>query len=76
MPLGELASFYGLKLPARFAKATAAELFDARFDEQVQIGDRLALGNAVLVVRSVEEDRVAQVGLKFAGMGERLIGGR
>ena len=76
VPLGELASFYGLKLPARFAGATAAELFDARFDEQVQIGDRLALGNAVLVVRSLHDDKVAQVGLKFAGMGERLIGGR
>jgi cell volume regulation protein A len=75
-PLGEIAAFYGLKIPPRFARATAADLFDQRFDEQAQVGDRLALGNAVLVVRSLEEDKVAQVGLKFSGVGERLIGGR
>ena len=74
MPLGELAAFYGLKLPARFAASTAAELFDERFDEQAQVGDRLALGRAVLVVKSLRDDRVAQVGLKFAGVGERLLG--
>ena len=75
VPLGELAKFYGLTLPARFATATAAQLFDERFDELPQVGDRLALGKAVLVVRSLKDDRVAQVGLKFAGVGERLIGG-
>jgi len=75
VPLGELAMFYGLKLPPRFAASTAAHLFDERFDEQAQVGDRLALGNAVLVVRSLKDDRVAQVGLKFAGVGERLIRG-
>jgi cell volume regulation protein A len=76
VPLGELAAFYGLAMPTRFAAATAAQLFDERFDEQAQIGDRLALGKAVLVVRSLKDDRVAQVGLKFAGVGERLLGGR
>ena len=76
VPLGELASFYGLVLPSRFDAITAAELFDKRFDEQPQIGDRLALGKAVLVVRSLKDERVAQVGLRFAGVGERLLGGR
>jgi cell volume regulation protein A len=76
VPLGELAAFYGLQLPSRFDHATAAELFDQRFDELPQVGDRLTLGKAVLVVRSLKDDRVAQVGLKFAGVGERLIGGR
>jgi potassium/hydrogen antiporter len=76
VPLGELAAFYNLSIPARFAAATAAELFDERFDEQPQVGDRLALGKAVLVVRALKDDRVAQIGLKFAGVGERLIGGR
>ena len=76
VPLGELAAFYGLKLPSRFDHATAAQLFDQRFDELPQVGDRLTLGKAVLVVRSLKDDKVAQVGLKFAGVGERLIGGR
>jgi cell volume regulation protein A len=77
VPLGELAAFYGLSIPARFAGATAAQLFDERFDEQPQVGDRLALGKAIiLVVRSLKDDRVAQVGLKFTGVGERLLTGR
>ena len=41
VPLGELAAFYGLSIPARFATTTAAQLFDQRFDEQAQVGDRL-----------------------------------
>lgn len=76
VPLGELATFYGLKLPQLIAGSTAAELFDERFDEQPQVGDRLALGRAVLVVRALKDDRVTQVGLKFSGVGERLISGR
>jgi cell volume regulation protein A len=76
VPLGELATFYGLAVPARFSGSTAAQLFDERFDEQAQVGDRLPLGGAVLIVRSVDGDRVTQVGLKFAGLGERLLSGR
>jgi NhaP-type Na+/H+ and K+/H+ antiporter len=41
----------------------------------VQVGDRLMLGRAILVVRSLRDDRVAQVGLRFAGVGERLLSG-
>ncbi len=75
VPLGELAAFYGLKIPPRYAEQTAADLFDERFDETPQVGDRLALGRAVLVVRALQSDRVAQVGLKFSSVGERLLGG-
>ena len=75
MPLGELAQFYGLKLPARYATYTAADLFDQSFDGAPQVGDRLSLGRATLVVRAVGEDRVERVGLKFSGFGERLITG-
>jgi len=77
VPLGELASFYGLQIPPRFNASTAAQLFDERFDEQPQVGDRLALGKAVmLVVRTVKDERVVQVGLKFASVGQRLLGER
>ena len=75
VPLGELATFYGLSVPARFARSTAAQLFDERFDEQAQVGDHLALGPALLIVRSLDGDRITQVGLKFAGLGERLLSG-
>ena len=73
--LGELAQFYGLHIPKRFAARTAAQLFDERFDEQPQIGDRLALGPATIIVRAMKDDRVAQVGLEFVSLGERLISG-
>jgi cell volume regulation protein A len=62
VPLGDLASFYNLSIPSRFSATTAAQLFDERFDEQPQVGDRLALGKAVLVVRTLKDDRVSQVG--------------
>jgi cell volume regulation protein A len=75
VPLGELAKFYGLSLPARVSKYTAAQLFDERFDRDPQVGDRLAFGRAILVVRSLADDRVAKIGLRFAGVGERLISG-
>jgi cell volume regulation protein A len=75
VPLGELASYYGLPIPSRYAASTAAQLFDERFDEQAQVGDRIALGPAMLVVRRLDEDRIVQVGLKFTGVGERLITG-
>lgn len=75
VPLGELAKFYGLRIPKRIARATAAELFDERYDRDPQVGDRLAIGSAILVVRSVKDDRVAKIGLRFAGVGERLISG-
>lgn len=75
VPLGELASFYDLKIPPRYGKQTAAELFDERFDESPQVGDRLALGRAVLVVRALDDDKVKQVGLKFSSVGERLLEG-
>lgn len=75
MPLGELSQFYDLKLPPRFAAISAADLFDERFDGNPQVGDRLALGRALLVVRALREDRVERVGLKFTGLGERLITG-
>lgn len=76
VPLGALAQFYDLALPARFAERTAADLFDQRFDGQPQVGDRLALDRgAELVVRSLGDDRVAEVGLRFSGVGERLFRG-
>ncbi|PNS08847.1 potassium/proton antiporter [Solilutibacter silvestris] len=74
-PLGDIAEFYGLNLPKRFAKHTAALLFDERFDEQPQPGDQLSIGNAILTVHRLHDDRVAQVGLRLVPLSERLLGG-
>jgi len=42
---------------------------------RIALGDRLALGRATLVGRSLEDDRIAEVGLKFPGIGDQLITG-
>ncbi|MGY0504720.1 potassium/proton antiporter [Luteimonas sp. e5] len=73
--LGELARFYDLRIPRRYADRSAAQLFDERYDEAAQIGDRLSLGPATLIVRAIENERVTQVGLAFVSLGERLISG-
>lgn len=74
-PLGDIAAFYGLHLPKRFAAHTAARLFDERFDEQPQPGDQLSIGNAILTVQRLDGERVAQVGLRLVPFSERLLGG-
>lgn len=63
VPLGEIAAFYGLPIPPRYAAHTAAEMFGSRFEGEVHIGDRLRLGPATLVARRVEDGRAVQVGI-------------
>jgi potassium/hydrogen antiporter len=74
IPLGALAEFYDLAIPPRHAERTADQLFAERFDGEPQIGDRLRLGPAMLVVRDLVEEKVARVGLKFETVSARLFG--
>ena len=74
IPLGALAEFYDLVVPPKHVQRTAAELFAERFDGEPQVGDRLRLGQATLVVRDLDDERVAMVGLKFEGVSEALFG--
>lgn len=74
IPLGALAEFYDLVVPPKHVQRTAAELFAERFDGEPQIGDRLRLGLATLVVRDLDDERVAMVGLKFDGVSQALFG--
>ncbi len=74
VPLGGLGAFYGLAVPKKYADYSAAHLFDRRFDGRPQIGDRLALGPAILIVRTLKDDRVDQVGIKFTGVGAHVFG--
>ena len=74
VPLGALAEFYDLAIPPRHAERTADQLFAERFDGEPQIGDRLRLGPAMLVVRDLVEEKVARVGLKFDTVSARLFG--
>jgi cell volume regulation protein A len=74
VPLGALAEFYDLAIPPRHAERTADDLFAERFDGEPQIGDRLRLGPAMLVVRDLVDEKVARVGLKFQTVSARLFG--
>jgi potassium/hydrogen antiporter len=74
VPLGALAEFYGLVVPPPLAGCTAGELFARRFEGEPQIGDRLRIGQAMLVVREVRDDEVTMVGLKFGSVGATLFG--
>jgi cell volume regulation protein A len=74
-PLGLLGELYGLEPGEEARGLTVAELFAARFDGQPEIGDRLPLGEAELVVRELEDDRVARVGLVIDELAAPLPGG-
>jgi cell volume regulation protein A len=74
LPLRALADFYGLAVPAALADLSAADLFAQRYDGEPQVGDRLRVGAATLVVRELQDDHVAQVGLKFGAVGSALFG--
>jgi cell volume regulation protein A len=63
--LGELAGFYGLPIPPRYAAHTASEMFATRFEGEVHIGDRIALGGATLVARRIRDGRATEIGIVF-----------
>ena len=65
VPLGELAGFYGLPIPPRYAAHTATEMFATRFEGEVHIGDRIALGGATLVARRIRDGRATEIGIVF-----------
>src|SRR3546814_21118969 len=60
VPLGELAEFYDLPIPARHHPRTAAQLFDNRFDCNPQTGYRLTLGAPMKHGITRCRDRVCQ----------------
>jgi len=63
--LGDLGYVYGLDIPAQHAGKTLDDYLRERFHGRVVVGDRAALGSAVLVVRELQEGRVSRVGLKL-----------
>jgi cell volume regulation protein A len=63
--LGDLAAVYGIEVPAEHAGKTLDEYLNERAHGRVVVGDHAPLGNAELVVREVQDDRVTRVGLKL-----------
>jgi NhaP-type Na+/H+ and K+/H+ antiporter len=86
--LGTLAELYGLPVLADEMDETLAHYFVRHLNAHPVIGDRLDFGGLRLVVREVDGDRIARVGLEitperrraprlplFQGAGEMVAGG-
>ena len=63
--LGDLANVYGFEIPPNDAPKSLAKYLDELFHGRVVVGDRAALGSAVLVVRDIRDGKVRRVGLKL-----------
>jgi cell volume regulation protein A len=65
----ELQEMYGLEMAAGQSHVTLGELFENPLQDAPEVGDRLPLGSATLVVRELEHGRVVRVGLQFEDLG-------
>lgn len=63
--LKELAGFYGLAVPAPEPRITLAEFLARNCHGSPHPGYRIALGNAELIIREMEEGAVTKVGLRL-----------
>lgn len=61
----DLAKLYGLHVPADLQKMTIAQAFEERFEDRVDVGDRIEIEPACLVATAVHEDKVAAVAVEF-----------
>jgi cell volume regulation protein A len=72
MKLGRLIELYDLPVPPADRDTTLSEHFARTINEHPVVGDRLRLGPSALVVREVEGDRVARVGLQLEAAPAQL----
>lgn len=61
--VGALSEMYGLPLNVAKRDVTLGELLRQEFRELMEVGDRLQLGDVVLIIRGVEDGAVTSVGL-------------
>ncbi len=68
--LSDVATLYGFAIAEKQKNWTVEALFSREFDGRYEIGDRLALGEVELVIRSLDEDdRITEVGLVLEHTG-------
>ena len=65
IPLATLASLYSLPIPEDLQLLTIAEAFAERFEERVEVGDRIQCGPANLIVLTIDGEGVAQAVLEI-----------
>jgi cell volume regulation protein A len=71
--LGEVIALYEVEPQAMDTDLTLDEFLRSRFGRRVTVGDRVSLGHLELIVRRVEDERVAEVGLQIS-YGTRATG--
>ncbi|HMB12003.1 potassium/proton antiporter [Saliniramus sp.] len=67
----DVARLYGLHVPADLKKLSIAEAFDERFEDRVDVGDRIAIEPAFLMATTVQNDEVAAVTVEFEEPDEK-----
>jgi cell volume regulation protein A len=68
-----LAELYDVPVDPADQERTVAELFADRFEGQPQVGDRLPFGDATLVARVLDEERVERAGLLLEELTGSLV---
>lgn len=63
--MGEVATFYGVPVPAQERDRPLAEFVRQRLDRTPVVGDRLAWDEVEFVVQEMEGDRITRVGLEL-----------
>lgn len=73
VPVGVVRELYGLAGLPEDTAGTISQLFAERFEGSPEIGDRLDLGGAHLIVRRMEGDRVTEAGLQIDSDAPQLM---
>jgi cell volume regulation protein A len=71
--LADIANLYDLELAEEDREATVADYFARHLAAPPQPGSRVPIGNAMLIVRLVEDGRVVRAGLQLREIVEALV---
>ena len=63
--LADLSQMYGFEVPEPLRALTVAEFINRQFHQKPVVGDRVALGHVQFVVKKLDGERIATVGLKL-----------
>jgi cell volume regulation protein A len=71
--LATLAELYGLEVALEDQTRTVADVFASRFENEPAVGDVASFGPATLIVRGVDDGRVARAVLRLEDEGEETL---
>jgi cell volume regulation protein A len=65
LPVGKIAEFYDLPVPAEDQATALADFVQARLRRKPLVGDRIRLADIELIVRGIRGGRIAEVGIEL-----------